>query len=142
LIVAGALLGNEIAVSAFAHPQISRLDDAAHAASAKALAAVLGRVMPFWYALTLLLSIATTYFLRSTNSAHACGAIVATTLYTLSIVCSIAFLVPINNRIAGLDLAHLPTSWKEDRKKWDRFHRIRVLVLLIALIFLISSVLS
>ena len=58
IVVAGTLAGNEFAVAVFFHPRIGALDDATHVRAAQALAAALGRVMPFWYALTLVLSLA------------------------------------------------------------------------------------
>ena len=56
--VAGTMTGNEIAVAVFVHPRISRLEDEAHVKAAQTLASGLGAAMPFWYALTLLLSLA------------------------------------------------------------------------------------
>ena len=51
------LTGSELAVGAFVHPVLSKLQDAAHAEAAKPLARLLGKVMPFWYAAALLLAI-------------------------------------------------------------------------------------
>ena len=49
------LTGSELAIGVFVHPVLSERQDAAHAESAKPLAQLLGRVMPFWYAGALLL---------------------------------------------------------------------------------------
>ena len=57
IVVAGTMTGNEIAVAVFFHPRISRLDDAVHVRAAQTLARGLGAAMPFWYALTFLLSL-------------------------------------------------------------------------------------
>ena len=38
VVIAGLMVGNELAVSAFVHPQLYRLDDQYHAATSKALA--------------------------------------------------------------------------------------------------------
>ena len=62
IVVAGTMVGNELAVAVFFHPRISALDDATHVRAAQALAAALGRAMPFWYALTLLLSGVVAFF--------------------------------------------------------------------------------
>ena len=56
------MTGNEIAVAVFVHPRLSRLDDAMHVRAVQTLAIALGAAMPFWYALTCLLSLATTFF--------------------------------------------------------------------------------
>ncbi|HEY0789427.1 MAG TPA: hypothetical protein VGD78_00050, partial [Chthoniobacterales bacterium] len=47
LVVAGTMVGNELAVAVFFHPRISALDDATHVRAAQTLAQALGRVMPF-----------------------------------------------------------------------------------------------
>jgi len=62
IVVAGTMTGNEIAVGIFVHPRLSRLDDAVHVRAVQTLAIGLGAAMPFWYALTCLLSLATTFF--------------------------------------------------------------------------------
>ncbi|HEY1745444.1 MAG TPA: hypothetical protein VGG11_01575 [Xanthobacteraceae bacterium] len=46
--------GSELAIGAFVHPVLSKLRDGAHAEAAKPLARLLGKVMPFWYAVALL----------------------------------------------------------------------------------------
>jgi len=66
IVVAGTMTGNELAIAAVVHPRISRLDDTTHLRTAKTLAVALGAVMPFWYALTFLLSLAVTLFVGST----------------------------------------------------------------------------
>jgi hypothetical protein len=48
-------------------------------------------------------------------------------------VFSIGWLVPINNRIASLDIAAPVIHWKEDHKRWDSLHRVRILLLAVAL---------
>ncbi len=60
IVVAGTMTGNEIAVAVFFHPRISRLEDTVHVRAVQTLASALGTVMPFWYALTFLLSLAAT----------------------------------------------------------------------------------
>src|SRR5438552_16632303 len=60
IVVAGTMTGNEIAVAVFFHPRMSRLEHAVHARAAQTLASALGAVMPLWYGLTFLLSLAMT----------------------------------------------------------------------------------
>src|SRR6266545_5325912 len=68
IVVAGTMTGNEIAVAVFFHPRISRLEDAVHVQAAQTLAVGLGAAMPFWYALTLLLTLAVTFLAHPTWS--------------------------------------------------------------------------
>lgn len=124
VMTAGGLFGNEFAIAAFVHPSISTLTQAAHAAAAKALASVLGRFMPVWYA-AVLLSIGTEAWLS-----HDKLLIVAASLAAASIVYTITVLVPINNRIAAIDPTQPYEGWLADRQSWDRHHWIRVGLLL------------
>src|SRR5688572_8439478 len=56
VVVAAALAGNELAIAAFVHPVLSRLDDVTHTRAVQPLARVTGRAMPFWYAAAVLLA--------------------------------------------------------------------------------------
>ena len=116
--VAGLMVGNELAVSAFVHPQPCRLDDQCHAAASKALALIYGRMMPFWYALTLVLMIGVACVLRL-NQLSLFFAAIAAILWSLLILFTIIELVLNNNQIGQLRLESLPTNWKDLRRRWD-----------------------
>jgi hypothetical protein len=58
IIVAGAMVGNELAIAALVHPTLDRLPDEVHLPAAVALARTLGRFMPFWYILVVVLTLA------------------------------------------------------------------------------------
>jgi hypothetical protein len=60
----------------------------------------------------------------------------------LVIVLSILLPVPINNKIAGWDFDRLPPDWRSMRQRWDLYHRVRVLLLVVALTLLILSALA
>jgi hypothetical protein len=134
-VVAGFMVGNELAVSAFVHPQLCQLEDQCHAASAKSLARIYGSIMPFWYALTLVLTIAIAFILHQNRTALL-SATIAAIIWSLMILFTIARLVPINNQVGQLNLEKLPDGWKDFRKRWDRLHAIRVSFLVIAFICL------
>lgn len=126
ILTAGLMVGNESAV-AVVHAAIRRLPDVAHAATAKSLAGAFGRAMPFWYAGTLMLTIAVAaIFPWGAGSWRVVG---AAAIFAASIVLTIAVLVPINNRIAKWDLSDLPPDWLAERQRWDRFHTLRVALL-------------
>jgi len=57
LLTTGMLVGNEWAVALFVHPVLYSVRDEAHVRVAKPLARRLGRFMPFWYAISLVLAI-------------------------------------------------------------------------------------
>ena len=58
ILVAGLMVGCELAIAAFIHPTLDKLPDSPHLQAASAIARVMGSVMPFWYILTLLLTLA------------------------------------------------------------------------------------
>ncbi len=58
IIVAGLMVGTELAIAAFVHPTLEKLTDDVHLPAASALARVLGAVMPVWYPLVFVLTLA------------------------------------------------------------------------------------
>ncbi len=137
--VAGTMTGNELAVAVFVHPRISRLDDEAHVKAAQTLARALGAAMPFWYALTLLLSLAVTFLAHFTWSTPRWLALGATALFGAMIVYTLILPVPINNQVALWTPDSLPSNWRALRRRWDMLHAIRVGFLIVGLILLIAS---
>jgi uncharacterized membrane protein len=142
IIIAGLMVGNELAVAAFVHPSLDRLPDAVHVPVANALARVLGKVMPFWYALATLLTLAGGLMQWHQSGRMPVCMAVSTGLWVLAIVYSVTALVPINSRIASWEKVTPPADWKTFRGKWDRLHRWRVLLLTTAFAFLIVGVIG
>ena len=141
ILVAGLMVGCELAIAAFIHPTLDKLPDDVHLPAASAIARVMGRVMPFWYALTFLLAVA-----EGAIHWHQSGRLpiwIATSavLWMLVIVYTITTLVPINNRIASWETSTPPADWKTYRSSWDLLHRWRVAVLTIAFALLVLGIL-
>ncbi len=132
--IAGLMVGNELAVSAFFNPAVWRLESASQAQGLALLARSLGRVMPIWYGLCLAL-VALESFLHRHETAFF-PLLIATLIWAGVIVFTIGMLVPINNRIASLSTTSPSFDWKSDHKKWDLLHRIRILLLASALFVL------
>lgn len=132
IVIAGLMVGNELAVSAFVHPRLAALDDKVHAASTQALARVYGAVMPIWYAVVLISTVATALVLQPWSTATEIAATSAI-IWLSSIIFTILFPFPINNQIIRWNLDSLPDNWKELRRKWDKLHTIRIFMLLSAL---------
>jgi uncharacterized membrane protein len=141
IVVSGAMVGNEFAVAAFVHPSFTKLPDPAHEVAAGSLARILGRIMPFWYALTLLLSIANAVLRWRYVHELDLWILSACALWGVAIVSTIIWLVPINNRVASWTPESLPSNWRNDRKRWDLLHRWRTLLLFAALVCLVVGVL-
>ena len=132
IIVAGLMVGCELAIAAFVHPTLDKLPDDVHLPAASALARVLGRVMPFWYILVFLLALAEVVIQWRQFGTLPIWSTVSAVLWALASLYSVIALVPINNRIKSSP----PPDWKTYRRRWDLLHRWRVVLLTIAFAFL------
>jgi uncharacterized membrane protein len=137
---AGLMVGVELAVSAFVNPAVWRLESGPQAQARSILGRSLGRAMPVWYSLCLAL-LALESFLHRHEAALA-ALVTAAVIWTGAIIISIAVLVPINNRITSLNTAALAPGWERDPRRWDALHRIRILLLVIALVVLVSALVA
>ena len=97
--------------------------------------------MPFWYALTLLLTVVEGAIHWHTTGRLPIWIVASAVLWMLVIVCTITILVPINNRIASWEKSTPPADWKRSRSRWDLLHRWRVVVLATAFVLLIVGIL-
>lgn len=140
--VAGTPVGNEIAVAAFVHPQLHRMNGKAHAQAASVLASTLGRFMPYWYALALALTVGAAFEHRPMTDGTGLFIAVAAVLLAGAIVFTVAQLVPINNRIARMSPERPHATWLYDRCRWDEFHRTRVVILTMSLVLLLTGIIQ
>jgi uncharacterized membrane protein len=141
IVVAGLMVGCELSIAAFIHPTLDTLPEEVHLRAASAIARVMGAAMPFWYALTLLLTVVEGAIHWHTTGRLPIWIVASAVLWMLVIVCTITILVPINNRIASWEKLTPPADWKLYRSRWDLLHRWRVVVLAIAFVLLIVGIL-
>ena len=120
----GLLIGNELTVSLFINPVMQQLDPRSRTQATSLFAGLLGKVMPFWYALCLLLLLAETALHRRETVFP--FLITASSLWAAVIVFTVTTLVPINNRIAALPPEASPSSWEKEHHRWEILHRWRV----------------
>lgn len=140
VLVTALLTGSELAIGVFVHPILSKLQDGAHAEAAKPLARLLGKVMPVWYAAALLL-VLVSLLARAVGTWSWWACLTSAALLTVTIPFSLMFLVPINSRVAAWDLNALPGGWKNDRRRWDQYHSVRIVILVAASLAIIAAVL-
>ncbi|MFD3442616.1 MULTISPECIES: DUF1772 domain-containing protein [unclassified Streptomyces] len=98
---------------------------------------MLGALMPFWYIGSLVLSA-----IWAVAGWHRPGAglvVIAAGLLILSVVMSILLLVPINNRNKTWTPENRPADWKEQLHRWNRYHYIRVAVIVAAFTLLVAA---
>jgi uncharacterized membrane protein len=140
VVVLGLMCGSELNVAAFAHPILRREPLEVHVPVRASLAALLGRVMPFWMAGSTLLNLLlllpfehmAPYAWRLTAVAFA--------LQALAVVFSLVGPVPINKRIIDWKPSSLPTDWEVQENRWDLYHWIRTCGLIVAFALLVISV--
>lgn len=134
----GLLIGTEFAVSVFINPVLRKLDDRTQAKAISLFAARLGRAMPFWYAISLLLLLVEA--LTTRRGPGNSLLIAACAIWLAVIVLTLLFLVPINNRMMQLDAKSFPEEAQREHRTWDTLHRLRVAALILAMIcFLLAA---
>ncbi|MYT26961.1 DUF1772 domain-containing protein, partial [Streptomyces sp. SID7760] len=71
---------------------------------------------------------------------HGAGLVVtAAGLLVLSVVMSILLLVPINDRVKTWTAGGAPADWRQQMHRWDRFHHVRVAVIVAAFTLLVTA---
>lgn len=71
---------------------------------------------------------------------HGTGLVItAGALLILSVIMSLLLLVPINNRGKTWTPGNRPEDWKEQMNRWDRFHYVRVAVIIAAFALLVAA---
>jgi uncharacterized membrane protein len=128
IILAGLMVGSELAIAVFVHPTLDKLPDDVQLPAASALARVLGTFMPFWYILVFLLTLAEVLIQWHQSGRLPIWIGASAVLWILAILYTVTALVPINNRLKS----NPPHDWKMYRRRWDLLHRWRVVLLTIA----------
>src|ERR1700722_13163758 len=140
ILCVGFMIGTEFTVSAFINPVVWRLEDHAQAKILRLFAGRLGKAMPRWYALSLVLMLIEAYVRR--HEPALTSLLIAAGIWIAIIIYTVIALVPINNRIAVLESGTLPAGWRQEHKKGDMLHRWRILFLTVAMIFLLHGILQ
>lgn len=123
------MVGVEFSVSAFEHPSAWRLDPQPQSKMLSHFAAVLGKVMPFWYASCLVLLGVETWLYRHTSGFEIL--VTASAIWTVTTLATILFLVPLNKLVVKGG-----AGWQEANRTWDRRHRVRIVALVVASVLL------
>jgi uncharacterized membrane protein len=135
-VVVGVMVGVEFAVSFFINPILNGLPGDNGLRARTHGARLGGAVMPFWYITSLVL----VGVWAVAGWHHGTGLVVtAAALLILSVIMSILLLVPINNRVKTWTPENRPADWKEQMNRWDRFHYVRVAVIIAAFALLVAA---
>ena len=128
--VVGIMVGVEFAVAVFVNPILLRLPAGPSLEASADGSRVLGRVMPFWYIGSLILTAALSVAAWGRPTAAAGAAVAAAALLAMSVVMSVTLLVPIANRSATWTADRHPADWREQQQRWDRLHYARVAIII------------
>ncbi|MET8213825.1 DUF1772 domain-containing protein [Streptomyces sp. NPDC005373] len=136
-VVVGVMVGVEFSVAFVINRILNALPGDAGQLGHAHGGRMLGAVMPFWYIGSLVL--AAIWAIAGWHD-HGTGLVVtAAGLLILSVIMSILLLVPINNRNKTWTPENRPADWKEQLNRWNRWHYVRVAVLIAAFALLAAA---
>ena len=136
-VVVGVMVGVEFSVAFVLNRILNALpDDSAQLGHAHG-GRMLGALMPFWYIGSLVLS--AVWAIAGWHHHGAGLVVIAAALLILSVIMSILLLVPINNRNKTWTPGNRPEDWKQQLNRWERFHYLRVAVIIAAFALLVAA---
>ncbi|WRZ87636.1 DUF1772 domain-containing protein [Streptomyces sp. NBC_01007] len=136
-VVVGVMVGVEFSVAFVMNPIFNALPEDSNQLAHSHGGRMLGAVMPFWYIGSLVL---VAVWAVAGRHHHGTGLVVtAGALLLLSVAMSILLLVPINNRGKTWTPENRPADWKQQLNRWNRFHYVRVAVLIAAFTLLVAA---
>lgn len=130
IVIIGVMVGVELAVAVVLNPILDALPEESGQLGRAHGGRMLGAVMPVWYlgSLILVAVLAVTQWHRpGTGLVVTAGALLG-----LSVIMSLVLLVPINNRNKTWTPDSRPDDWKEQVHRWDKYHYVRVVVIIAA----------
>jgi len=137
IVVVGLMVGVEFAVAFVLGPILNALPDDSTQQGHAHGGRMLGALMPFWYIGSLVLS---AVWAIAAWHHHGTGLVViAAALLIVSVIMSMLLLVPINNRNKTWTTENRPADWKEQLNRWNRYHYLRVAVLIAAFALLTAA---
>ncbi|MFC8336566.1 anthrone oxygenase family protein [Streptomyces rubiginosohelvolus] len=136
-VIVGLLVGVEFSVAFVINRILDALPDDSAQLGRSHGGRMLGALMPFWYIGSLVLS--AIWAVAGWGEGGAGLVVAAGGLLLLSVVMSLLLLVPINNRGKTWTPENRPGAWKEQMNRWDRYHYVRVAVLIAAFASLVTA---
>lgn len=137
-VVVGVMVGVEFSVAFVINRILNALPEDSGQLGRAHGGRMLGAVMPFWYITSLILA---AVWAIAGRHHHGTGLVItAGALLILSVIMSILLLVPINNQSKTWTPENRPADWKQQMNRWDRFHYIRVAVIIAAFALLVAAI--
>ncbi|MEV7444561.1 DUF1772 domain-containing protein [Streptomyces sp. NPDC091204] len=136
-VVVGVMVGVEFSVAFVINPILNALPEDSGQLGRAHGGRMLGAAMPLWYITSLVLT--AVWAIAGWHRPGAGLVVTAGALLILSVIMSILLLVPINNRSKTWTPENRPADWKEQMNRWDRFHYVRVAVIIAAFALLAAA---
>ncbi|MEV7173993.1 DUF1772 domain-containing protein [Streptomyces sp. NPDC093224] len=136
-VVVGLMVGVEFSVAFVINRILDALPEDSGQLGRSHGGRMLGAVMPVWYIGSLVLVaawVAAGWHRPGTGLVVTAGA-----LLVLSVVMSVLLLVPINDRGKTWTPENRPADWKEQTNRWERYHYVRVAVIIAAFTLLAAA---
>ena len=133
LVVAAFTACAEFGSYAFVHPVLRRLPGEYHLQVEQGLLRTFGRVMPFLMTLTVILSISYAFSMNAHAAVRGLYWASAAS-FTLALISTIIFNVPINLATGRWDATKPPEGWKATRNRWEFFQGVRSWLLLLGFV--------
>lgn len=137
IVIVGILVGVEFSVAFIVNRILSALPEDSNQLGRAHGGRMLGALMPFWYIGSVALSVA--WAIAAWGRSSTGLILAAAALLLVSVVMSIVLLVPINNRGKAWTPENRPADWQEQMQRWDRYHYVRVVVLIAAFALLAAA---
>ncbi|MDQ0615914.1 putative membrane protein [Microbacterium sp. W4I4] len=134
IVVVGILVGVEFSVAFILSRIFNALPDDSNQLGRSHGGRMLGALMPFWYIGSLVLSVI--WALIAWGRDGTAFIIAGAAMLLLSVIMSVVLLVPINNRGKMWTPENRPADWKQQMRRWDRYHYVRVAVLIAGFVLL------
>lgn len=136
-VIVGLMVGVELSVAFVVNRILDALPEDSGQLGRAHGGRMLGALMPFWYIGSVVLVAAWAVAGRREDGAGL--AVTAGGLLVLSVIMSLLLLVPINNRGKTWTPENRPADWKQQMDRWDRFHYVRVAVIVAAFTLLVVA---
>ncbi|HEV3361366.1 MAG TPA: DUF1772 domain-containing protein [Pseudonocardiaceae bacterium] len=137
IVAVGLMVGVEFAVAFVLNPILNALPDDSTQLGRAHGGRMLGALMPFWYIGSLILS--AVWAIAGWHHPGTGLVVIAAALLIVSVLMSVLLLVPINNQSKTWTPENRPADWKEQSNRWDRYHYVRVAVLIAAFALLAAA---
>ncbi|MEU9256356.1 DUF1772 domain-containing protein [Streptomyces sp. NPDC048270] len=137
IVVVGLMVGVEFSVAFVINPILGALPEDSGQLGRSHGGRMLGAVMPVWYFGSL--ALVAVWAIVGWHDHGAGLVVIAGALLVLSVIMSLLLLVPINNQGKTWTPENRPDDWKEQNHRWDRFHYVRVAVIIAAFTLLVAA---